>query len=1076
MTPIGSQAASSISSSALRNSSAPARRCAPGVRLSALPWGLAAVALAGCGAGGNTVDLPDQTPSQIGAPNTKPGLEGLINGSQYLVDVHQGGVGEAVRIVNVSWGRLIDIYDRDDQTAAARLVYQDIVVGEDVRTEVGKWVLETNPVTGRVALTIERENTPEPNDQFDELVLEAQLNLGPVLPKGVSLAESPPFSFIARNSCMVVQFDDLIDPDTIALNDSVKLSVGNPPVTPFDVRLLLDSNHGGISATDGKFHSTRLIVDMTINQSEQLLLPEALALNGAGLPASVESQKANVALRIPTRIDEAVGQFELLTNLKGRPLTTTLNGPVDLGVTTLDVVRALRSGNSDDQNNGFLTDLEGPQLIGRQGIQVSSASPDPIGVPGYSFVIGFSFVNPSCALDPAVGDVIQVGTQLQLSVTQPGAASQGTVAGLRVSLPPQASPLTAAELLGPGIMATPWRASLPGTKAPCFVRFSPNAGVAPNLDVVPAAQVVLEFSEAMDPASVRPFDSFFLRNKPNDVGFRDFVVGDINASPDLREFRFTPLLPFNHQLGTAEVYFVDLISSVSAGGVSDLAGNELQATIPQVSFTLKADEPSSRSGGFVLRFNAVSEDDNPGTDLRGQFLYNLAKGEIRPRPFSRFPAVADRTTPIVSQMQAIPTGLQTPLSNLGSKLHILWRYCDVGLPQAMNQEDVFANLDVEGISLSPLGGQVTSTFYPQFEMRLGHSGRLPDEEVDQALLPQNELSGFFNTATYAENYLADADNPPMIVHPRELGFLVSSSEVFTSTTGTTMVHFPMNRTVAPEDKRYYTWRDTAIQTWGGRNPAGTNLAGPGVPVFVDVTLSGAGVAGDQYGEAAPNEVIPPGIPTVGLPLLMEFRCYPGESLSVNNFDVSIAINSSPRPFFRAFSTGGFNPQGTPIIKNPDSEGNPTGGFNGNPQLGQIGAATNPRDPTVYIGQLDLVTRVSRVHTVLFNTQQGNPDYAGAVLEPRANLQPLGTAVVVAYRGDDSASLPSTSPYFDTADMDVYGEPLAATNALLVDNQIWSTDINKNDGQRFVQLRLSFISNPITELSPTLSGIGVAWKF
>jgi hypothetical protein len=994
-----------------------------------------------------------------------------------MVDAHHGGVAEELRIANISWGRLVDIYDTTQATDTARLIYRDIVIGEDVRTEEGKWALSTNPVTGRVALTIERENSTATDDPFDDLVLDAQRNLGPVLPKGTALTESPPFSFIARNSCMVVQFDDLIDPDSIALNDSVKIAVGNPPVTPFDARLLLDTNHGGISAIDKRFYSTRLIVDMTINQAEQLLLPEPLGLNGAGLPASVESLKANVALRIPTRIDESAGQFQLLTNLKGRPLATDLNGPVDFGSSTVDVVRALRSGNGDDPNNGFMIDLEGPQLIGRQGVQVTSASADPEGLPGYDFVIGFCFNNPSCALDPAVGDVVQIGTQIQLSVTEPGIVSQGTVAALRVSLPAQANPVTAQELAGSGQMATPWRSSLPAPQAPCFLRFAPEAGTAPNLDVMPHAQVLVEFSEAIDPASVRPFDSFFLRQSANSTEFRDFVVGDVYGSSDLREFRFSPLLPLSHQIGNSEAYFVDLISSATAGGITDLAGNPLQAIIPQVSFVLAAEAPSQRSDGFVLRFNATSEDDNPGIDLRGQFLYNLNEGEIRPRPFSRFPAVCDRTVPIVSQMQVVPTGLQTPLSNLGSKLHILWRYCDVGLPQAMNQEDVFANLDVEGLSLSPLGGQVTSTFYPQFEMRLGHSARIPDEGVNAQLLPRYPFSGFLNDAPFAENYLSDADNPPVIVHPKPLGFLVSSSEVFTSATGTTMVHFPMNRTVAPEDKRYFTWRDTAVQSRGGLLPSGLALASPGVPVSTDVILSGAGAAGDQYGTAAPNQLTPPGIPTVGLPLLMEFRCYPGESLSVNNFDVSIAINSAPRPFFRSFSTGGYSPQGTPMIKDPDSDDPPSGGFNGNPQLGQIGAVTLPQDPTVYMGQLDLVTRVSRVHTVLFNSLVADPDYAGAVVEPRASLQPLGTSVIVAYRGDDSDFLEPESAYFDSADLDVYGEMLAiSNNGLLLDNSTWSNDINPNDGQRYVQLRLTFISNPITELSPRLSGLGVAWRY
>jgi hypothetical protein len=489
----------------------------------------------------------------------------------------------------------------------------------------------------------------------------------------------------------------------------------------------------------------------------------------------------------------------------------------------------------------------------------------------------------------------------------------------------------------------------------------------------------------------------------------------------------------------------------------------------------------------VLRFGSTSEDDSPNLpDLRGQFLYNLAQGEIIPRPVTHFSLVCDRTIPIVAQMTASTTGLQEPLSNLGSKLHTMWRYCDVGLPQFFLTEDSLPNLDVEGIAFSPLGGQVTATFYPQFEMRLGHSDRIPDEVFDPpTLTPFWPASGLFDSATFVENYLADANSGPKVVHTREKGFLVSSSEVFTSQTQTTMVYFPWNRNVAPEDRTYFTWRDTAVQTWGARDITDQGMVQPGVPVTYDVALSSVGFPGDQYGiEIAmindmgppPGEVEPPGIPTVGLPLLMEFRCYPGESLSVNSFDVSTLMPVLSRPFSRAFSTGGFNQQGTPINKDPDSETAPTGGFVATAAQGTIGQATNPRDNSLYMGQMDLVTRVSRVHSVLFNTNQPNPDYVGTVMDPKPTAQPLGTQVILAFRGDDAASLPLTDDFADVNDLDVYGEPINATNAKFLDNPTWSENISANDNQRLIQVRITFISNPVTELSPRLSGLGIAFRF
>jgi hypothetical protein len=1056
----------------------------------ALAWLLPLGLLGACG-GPEPAGLLDQAPSQIGAPNAKPGQTGLFNGAQYLVDTHQGGAGQEVRIERLYWGRLVDIYDTQAGTGVERLVYPDIVIAEAITDEPGQWALTASPLTGKTLLRIEAENTSDPDDEFDQLVLAAQASVGVISPKGVGLGVSPPFSVVARNSALVIQFDDLIDADTISLNDSVRLVVGNPPVTPFDARLLVDQNHGGISSIDGEFHSSRLIVDLTISEFEQAALPAPLSVNSLGLPASSAVLQANFAVRLPTLIDPAVGQFEVLTNVKGRALAVSDNGPLDLGSSTADVVRSMRSGNSADPSNGFLSDLSRPSILGRQPIQITSATAVVGGQPGYDFLIGYSYNTSACAIEPAVGDVIKAGSQLQLEVVATGSLSSGVVTGLQVRVPGTALPQSSGTLTGPGIFTTAWRNTLSSTLAPCFVRFSPDPATPPNLGVSPDAQVVLEFSEPIEPSTVRPFESMFVRNTSGSVvNFRDFVVGDVLASTGIQLFRFQPLAGFNHQQGSTESYFLNLVSSKAEGGslvgIGDLSGNPLEAVLPPVTFQMAASAPNTRSAGFALRFGATSEDEFAGADLRGQFTYDVNAGSIRPRPFSRFSLVADRTVPIVGAMTISTVGLQEPLSNLGSRLHAMWRHCDVGLPQFMLQEDKFPNLDVEGISFSPIGGQVTATFYPQFEMQVGHSDRIPDEVFDPlTLTPFYPGSGLFDTATFIENFLKDPASGPKIVHPRAKGFLVSASEVFVSPSNTTMVHFPWNRNVAPEDKTYFTWRDTAVQTWGGRTQNGATMTHPGVPVTNEVGLSGIGIPGDQYGilidmvnnPGPPGKITPAGVPTVGLPLLMEFRCYPGESLSVNTFDVSTLMPVPSRPFVRAFSTGGFSQTGAPVIKDPDAQSSPNGGFINTPaQGGTVGQATPPRDNSVYIGQLDLLTRVSRVHTVVFNSNQANPDYVGAVLEPKSNLQPAGTSVSLAFRGHDAATLPPNSPYLDTNLMDVYGEPVLATNALILNNPTWNENINANDQQRFIQIRITFVSNPVTELSPTLSGLGVAWRF
>ena len=179
----------------------------PAVRAFArlLPFAL----LGACG-GPDPVGLLDQAPSQIGAPNGKPGQSGLFNGAQYLVDAHQGGAAQEVRIERVYWGRLVDIYDTQAGTGVERLVYPDIVVSEALTDEPGQWALTASPLTGKTLLRIQAENTSAGDDEFDQLVQTAQLGVGVVSPKGVGLGVSPPFSVVARNSALVIQFDDLI--------------------------------------------------------------------------------------------------------------------------------------------------------------------------------------------------------------------------------------------------------------------------------------------------------------------------------------------------------------------------------------------------------------------------------------------------------------------------------------------------------------------------------------------------------------------------------------------------------------------------------------------------------------------------------------------------------------------------------------------------------------------------------------------------------------------------------------------------------------------------------------------------
>src|SRR5205814_2369131 len=142
---------------------------------------------------------------------------------------------------------------------------------------------------------------------------------------------------------------------------------------------------------------------------------------------------------------------------------------------------------------------------------------------------------------------------------------------------------------------------------------------------------------------------------------------------------------------------------------------------------------------------------------------------------------------------------------------------------------------------------------------------------------------------------------------------------------------------------HYTWRDTAIQAKGA-------AASPGVDLPIIGFANGA--------PGTPPITITAGnVPTFGLALLMEFRCYPDNgALGLNSLDVSIAIGSSALPNFRAFSTGGVNTSGATVQVNPDAapySTTATGGFNP-ASMPTPGAPTLAVDNTFYIGMMDLV--------------------------------------------------------------------------------------------------------------------------
>jgi hypothetical protein len=637
----------------------------------------------------------------------------------------------------------------------------------------------------------------------------------------------------------------------------------------------------------------------------------------------------------------------------------------------------------------------------------------------------------------------------------------------------------------------------------------------PVTGIDPFSTIAVRFSEPMEPSSLTAFDSMTLTRSavpPSGVVSTDqFVIGRVGQTADLREFTFQPDLPLNHVVGTAESYFLALATGEFAP--EDLAGNDIEA-FDQVELAVEPTAAEQINGGRVSRFVSIDEEfpvAGSGEPLLpewgGQMLVDQGRQLIRPRPVTRQTVILDRqTSPTLQGHTPFSAGIVTPLSNFGSKMQTLWRYADCAF--SIN-DPTNINVDVEGLGWAPAGGAIVADAFDEFEIRLSHCRWAPDELIDPgSLFPQYPNSGLVQI--FANNLLMNETQ--VVVHPRENGYILSPADLFVAPSGTRIMPFPLNRGVAPEEARTFTWRDTAVRTRSGASNGGVDpsyyLLALGLPV-----------------PTAPNKFYPPNeAQTAGLPLLLEFRTFRDDSaLGINGFDINLAANSSSKPYFRAFTTGGVRQNGQPKYVDPDTETQANGGFN--PSTNPPGGVTYGLDNAVYLGSLDLVVRISRVHSVWFRsvivgeTSFGGRTYLPPTVEPRAEDQPLGTSIEVGFRGATAIAYlnPGQTPGAGTAQdndrapddnpddplggqpftdyqingftIDLYGDyynevdPPAnvhrAANSnpgltFLANDSTWKGDVTGITDSVFYQVRLTFIGNIATGESPELSAFAISW--
>ena len=1027
--------------------------------------------LAACGSGGGSADpgagggdhdlgafaLAELLDPPVGA--ILPQLDDEWRSEAIIADDHAHGQARHIGLRGLAWGRLVDVYD-----VAGRRVHPDFVVSPTLEADGVDFVFETDLVSAVTRLTIQHAADSDSfRSAFSDSGPLPRLDSDLVPIDDLGLPGHGHFSLVARDAALVLAFDDLLDEATIraqalAIMQHEDLSGALSEGLAHGVRVIADPNHGGfvMEGEELSFHTTRAIIDLQVSEAERDADTGGLlsGLSPLGLTAGLPGV-STVSLRASTG---ATALANLAGNLLAPSGTTGLGGAL---------VRSMQTGSGP---GSFLGDTQAPRIVGTQPADILAAPGVlPGGGPLDFLIPQLEFGSATCGSNPQRGDVIR----------QPGIVAvvsrngTGLVNGVATNVPvrlvvgdAQTWPSTAA---GSCLYLSAYDL---GDEPECFVSVSPTATGwpdAPTDGVSPDAILSVGFSEPMDEGSFVLYENILLSTVfPPSVG-TEYVAGDRIVSAALTRVALVPSVALEHLAGASDDYFLSLRGG--SRGPTDLAGNPLAGALTGAPIVIDASEQPVSSGSRVLRF--TSQDDEPPfgspgtgplTELNGQVVFDAATGSVRARPVVRFEALADRSQALPAAMTAFASGTQVPLVPFGAKLQTIWRDVDVGM-------DVFdssgMNVDVEGLSWSPAGGGVIADHYSEFEIALAHGARLPDEVLDPAsLFPSFANSGL--RASYALNVEGTQD----VVHPRQSGYTINPADQYVSASGTVMMPFPLNAGAAPGDEEVFTWRDTAL---GGRAAP----LGGGAPVDQFYVVNGQSVPAKRY---PANEV-----PSVGLPLLMEFRTFPDTgALGLNSFDVSLATNSSARPYFRAFSAGGIDQSQNVVFVDPDLETEANGGFI--QSWSPPGAQSFGRVATFMFGSMVLVVRVSRSVTTWFAASvsggvASNPAFTPATIVPAWHEQPAGTSVEIAYRG--ATSVTTQAALDDARTLDIYGDwyasPVGHTASsanpgiAFLGSVAWSDQVDDINGASYYQLRVTLNADLATGNTPSLSALGLAWR-
>lgn len=992
-------------------------------------------------------------------------------------------------LLQMEWGRLVSVLDISGEVQAT-----EVLVQADLASDGINYVLSTNPVTQEETLTV---LAAAGSSSFKALLKAAKAGL-PVLDSRSPL-KPPPFARVPRNAVIRMTFSAPLDATTVD-QTTVQILAGDPPVLAFTARYLVQND-----AAAGKGY---LLIDPTVSAIQAAL--SSIPQNATGFPASVDGVSSNLVIRIPTVPDPLLGLPRVLRSTTGlqpsvqdrdtEPFEEAFNGDVTL-------VRALRTGSDLEVYGGFVRDDRRPSLLGVFNATISSVISASAASTEYVFSNNVAVCRP---ISPKVGDVMEVGNAILVTTSVVSAADP---ANYRVIAQIESGSMTAGASGLAGRYTTRY-AVADASHQVCFLGIQPPPTDLPAGRIDPNSTVTLRFDEPMDKRTITSMGTFVItqfesvgspstkeqkeaawfrqvatsetvatyidRQRGYDMRFLStgtdavnsefggrVMFGPIEVSNGNTQFTLAPVAGFSEVNTDAFLQFAVALRD-GPDGIQDLAGNPLDlvnfvAGTPGQTHTITVRGTNGTSSGganaqlhnkyFGFFGGLLDENDDGLAEYAGQVT--VQPGRMAGRATSRFSRSADVNSLSVGARN-LGTPQSDPMNPAGAVTMHEYRPQDFGFSYPDPTEH---NMDIEGLAWSPNAGVVFDETYNAFGLSLAHGTTLPDELFDPlSLQPIFPGSGLVATS-YDENILG------LPIH--------DEVEVFNTAYSPRSINlYPTNGVSYlpfPTFEQSFTWRDTGIpQSFvGGAGGAGS----PNGQYQVDFGLSG------PYWQ-------PEQVPSVGLSLLMRFRCYPqADRLGLNLFTTTKMQPASALPAFRLFSAGGQDGSGKWFRVQPDNPAQggtaPSGGF-------LPGGSRTPTqfDTLIYWMNADFVVRVSRTYTHWFD--MGNVLNAGglqgAILEPENPDQPPGTSMIVEYRGSlqvDHGGNPLLLPSpLSTADnpFDGYGDATLGIGSVSTPGD-WTQNFADLEGQqyKFFQVRLTFIANADLGVAPTLDGFGVALR-